>query len=69
MKRASNKRDHVVVRFNDYDSTWVDLTNPCTFLQAVRWVAWHSYKPFIDKGIMKIVTLEEYAKLQLKVPA
>jgi hypothetical protein len=69
MKRSSNKRDHVVVRFNEYDNTWRDLTTPATFLQAVRWVAWHSYKNFVDQGIMKIVTLEEFAKLQQKETA
>lgn len=67
MKRSSNKRDHIVVRFNEYDNTWRDMTTPCTFLQAVRWVTWHSYKNFVDQGIMKIVTLEEWKTLPTSI--
>ena len=69
MKRSSNKKNYVVVRLNDYDNTWRELTTPATFLQAVRWVAWHSYGNFVSKGIMKILTLDELAELQQKETA
>jgi len=69
MKRSSNKKNYVVVRLNDYDNTWRELTTPATFLQAVRWVSWHSYGNFVNQGIMKILTLDELAQLQQKETA
>jgi hypothetical protein len=63
MNRSSSKKDHVVVRFNEYDNTWRDITAPATHLQAVRWVVSHNYTRLVDSGLIRIVTLAEFAEL------
>jgi hypothetical protein len=63
MKRSSSKKDHIVVRLNEYDNTWRDITAPATHLQAVRWVASHNYTRLVDSGLIRIVTLAEFAEL------
>jgi len=63
MKRASHKKDHVVVRFDEYDRTWRDITVPCTYLQAIRYVTTHKFMPLIDNGGMAIVHMSEFIEL------
>jgi hypothetical protein len=67
MKRSSSKKDYVVVRLNEYDNTWRDITKPATHLQAVRWVASHNYTRLIDSGLIRIVTLDEYVRLPISI--
>jgi len=67
MKSNSWKKDSLVILFNDYDNTWRDVTIPCTFMQAIRFVR---AKGWSDSRHVRIVSLAEFANLpQHKVTA
>lgn len=61
MKSTAWKKKYLVVLFSDYDNTWRDVTVPCTFLQAVRFVA---AKGWTDSKNVRVVCLAEFAALQ-----
>ena len=63
MKNNSWKKDYLVIIHSDYDNTWRDMTNPCTFKQAIHFVCHKRFKPSMDKGTIRIVTLAEFATL------
>jgi len=63
MKNNSWRKDYLVIIFNDYDNTWRDMTKPCTFKQAIHFVCHKNFKPSMDKGTIRIVTLAEFATL------
>ena len=60
MKSTSWKKDYLVVLFNDYDNTWGDVTIPCTFMQAIRFVR---AKGWTDSKSVRIVSIETYKTL------
>jgi hypothetical protein len=62
MKRSSNKKNYLVILDNK-DNTYNELTIPCTSLQAIRWIVNKNFLPLEQKGIIKMVTLEEYKKM------
>jgi hypothetical protein len=63
MKNNSWKKDYLVIIHSDYDNTWRDMTKPCTFKQAIHFVCHKNFKPSMDKGTIRIVTLAEFATL------
>lgn len=58
MKTAWTK-DSVVVMHDDYNDTWTVKTIPVTYLQAVRFVMAKKWTRALDKGTVKIVTLDQ----------
>jgi len=64
MKSTAWKKDYLVVIHSDYDNTWRDLTIPCTFMQAIRFVR---AKGWTDSKNVRIVTLSEWAKLPTSI--
>jgi hypothetical protein len=60
MKSTSWKKDYLVVLFSDYDNTWRDVTIPCTFMQAMRFVR---AKGWADSKSVRIVSQAEFAAL------
>jgi hypothetical protein len=60
MKSNSWKKDYLVVIFNDYNNTWRDVTIPCTFMQAIRFVR---SKGWADSKDVRIVSMAEFATL------
>jgi len=60
MKNTAWKKDYLVVLFSDYDNTWRDVTVPCTFKQAVRFVC---AKGWSNSKNVRVVSLAEFAAL------
>jgi hypothetical protein len=52
-------KDSVVVMHDDYNDTWTVKTIPVTYLQAVRFVMAKKWTRALDKGTVKIVTLDQ----------
>ena len=52
-------KENVVVMHNDYDNTWTVKTIPLTYLQAVRFVMAKKWNYALNKGTVKIVTLDQ----------
>ena len=50
----------MVVLFSDYDNTWRDVTIPCTFMQAMRFVR---AKGWAYSKNVRIVSQAEFAAL------
>jgi hypothetical protein len=67
MKSTAWKKDYLVVRHNDYDDTWRDLTIPCTFMQAIRFVRAKNLNYALSKDVVRIVTLTEWATLPTSI--
>jgi hypothetical protein len=63
MKSTAWKKDFLVVMYSDYDNTWIDKTIPCTLKQAIKFVYAKRWDYAMDKGIVRIVTLAEFANL------
>jgi hypothetical protein len=63
MKSKSWKKEYLVVRHDDYDNTWRDLTIPCTFMQAIRFVRAKNLNHALSQDVVRIVTLTEWATL------
>jgi hypothetical protein len=63
MKSKSWQKNYLVVLHDDYNNTWTDKTIPCTFLQAVKFVTAKRWNHSLDKGTVRIVTLDEWANL------
>ena len=63
MKNTAWKKDYLVVIHSDYDDTWRDMTNPCTFKQAIHFVCHKRFVSAMDRGAIRIVTLSEFATL------
>ena len=57
-------KENVVVMHDDYDNTWIVKTIPVTYLQAVRFVMAKKWNRALDKGTVKIVTLNQLTELQ-----
>jgi hypothetical protein len=57
-------KENVVVMHDDYDNTWIVKTIPVTYLQAVRFVMAKKWNRALDKGTVKIVTLDQLNSLQ-----
>lgn len=68
MKSNAWKKDYLVIEFWEYTNTWRDVTIPCTYLQAVRFVLNnHSMDYQMKKGLVKIVTLKEFELINKEV--
>ena len=63
MKNTAWRKDYLVIIHSDYDNTWRDMTNPCTFKQAIHFVCHKRFKPSMDRGTIRIVTLKEFETL------
>jgi hypothetical protein len=57
-------KENVVVMLDDYNNTWTVKTIPVTYLQAVRFVMAKKWNRALDKGTVKIVTLDQLNNLQ-----
>ena len=69
MKSNSWKKEWLVIQFSDYDNTWSDLTIPCTFKQASAFIQNPCVRNRLDKGLVKLVTVSEFAKMEVTVSA
>jgi hypothetical protein len=67
MKSSAWRKDYLVVRHSDYDNTWRDLTIPCTFMQAIRFVRAKNLNHALSKDTVRIVTLTEWATLPTSI--
>jgi hypothetical protein len=63
MKSTSWQKKWIVVMHSDYDNTWSDKTIPCTLMQAIRFMQAKRWNRDMDKGTVRIVTLDEWATL------
>jgi hypothetical protein len=63
MKSTSWKKEWVVITHSDYDNTWVELTIPCTFKQACAFINHPRYASRYERGLIKFVTVSEFAKM------
>jgi hypothetical protein len=50
-------------------NVWIDKTIPSTELQCIRYVCHKHWVHAMDKGIVKIVTLEQFAQMPQAVAA
>jgi hypothetical protein len=67
MKSNSWKKEWLVISHSDYDNTWSELTIPLTFKQASAFIHNARYLNRLEKGLVKLVTVIEFASLQKKV--
>lgn len=67
MKSNSWKKEWLVIAHSDYDNTWSELTIPLTFKQASAFIHNARYLNRLEKGLVKLVTVSEFANLQKKV--
>lgn len=65
MRRLAKK--WVVVMHNDYDDTWTEKTEPCTELQAIRFIVAKRWTHAVTTGAVRIVSLEELQKLTVTI--
>jgi len=63
MKSNSWKKEYVVVMHSDYDNTWSVRTIPLTLKQAVKFVYAKRWNLALDKGTVRIVTMDQLATL------
>ena len=63
MKSTAWKKEFVVVMHSDYDNTWSVKTIPLTLKQAVHFVYAKRWNLALDKGTVRIVTMDELATL------
>jgi hypothetical protein len=63
MKNTAWKKDYLVVLHSDYDDTWRNLTIPCTFMQAIRFIRARKLNYALNKNTVRIVTLSEWETL------
>jgi len=69
MKHASTKKNNLVVMLDEFNNVWIDKTIPSTELQCIRYVCHKHWVHAMDKGIVKIVTLEQFAQMPQAVAA
>lgn len=62
MKSTSWKKEWLVIAHSDYDNTWSALTIPCTFKQASAFINNARYLSRLEKGLVKLVTVTDFAK-------
>jgi hypothetical protein len=67
MKSTSWKKEWLVISHSDYDNTWSELTIPLTFKQASAFIHNARYLNRLEKGLVKLVTVIEFASMQKKV--
>ena len=67
MKSNSWKKEWLVISHSDYDNTWSELTIPLTFKQASAFIHNARYLNRLEKGLVKLVTVIEFASMQKKV--
>jgi hypothetical protein len=67
MKSNSWKKEWLVISHSDYDNTWSELTIPLTFKQASAFIHNARYLNRLEKGLVKLVTVTEFASMQKKV--
>jgi len=48
---------------DEFNNVWVDKTIPSTELQCIRYVCFKNWVHAMDKGIVKIVTLDQFAEM------
>lgn len=65
MKSTSWVKQYIVILHSDYDNTWVIRTKNLTLNQAIKYVTVRNLKGGLDKGTVKIVTLNEYAEMMV----
>jgi S-adenosylmethionine hydrolase len=63
MKHASTKKNNLVVMLDEFNNVWTDKTIPSTELQCIRYVCHKHWVHAMDKGIVKIVTLKQFAQM------
>ena len=61
MKSNSWKKEWLVIAHSDYDNTWSKLTIPLTFKQASAFIHNARYLNRLEKGLIKMVTLDDFA--------
>jgi hypothetical protein len=61
--RTAWTKDYLVVMFSDYDGTWREVTVPCTFMQAIRFVRAKHWNDAMKRGNVMIVTKTEFAEM------
>ena len=64
MKSNSWKKEWLVIQFSDYDNTWSEMTIPCTFKQASAFIQNARFWNRLEKGLVKIITIADFAKQQ-----
>jgi len=67
MKSTSWKKEWLVISHSDYDNTWSELTIPLTFKQASAFIHNARYLNRLEKGLVKLVTVSEFASTQKNV--
>jgi len=67
MKSNSWKKEWLVISYSDYDNTWSELTIPLTFKQASAFIHNARYLNRLEKGLVKLVTVSEFASTQKNV--
>jgi hypothetical protein len=67
MKSTSWKKEWLVISHSDYDNTWSELTIPLTFKQALAFIHNARYLNRLEKGLVKLVTVSEFASMQKNV--
>ena len=67
MKSNSWTKEWLVISHSDYDNTWSELTIPLTFKQASAFIHNARYLNRLEKGLVKLVTVTEFASMQKKV--
>ena len=67
MKSTSWTKEWLVIAHSDYDNTWSALTIPLTFKQASAFIHNARYLNRLEKGLVKLVTVTEFATMQKKV--
>jgi hypothetical protein len=67
MKSTSWKKEWLVISHSDYDNTWSELTIPLTFKQASAFIHNARYLNRLEKGLVKLVTVTEFASMQKNV--
>ena len=63
MKRSSTKKNNLVVMLDEFNNVWIDKTIPSTELQCIRYVCFKNWTNAMQKGIVKIVTIDQYAQM------
>lgn len=48
---------------DEFNNVWIDKTIPSTKLQCIRYVCFKNWVNAMDKGIVKIVTLDQFAEM------
>ena len=68
MKSTSWTKEWLVIAHSDYDNSWSALTIPCTFKQASAFINNARYLNRLEKGLVKLVTVSEFASMQSICP-